>query len=42
VFADERDFGRIVSVPLLSSISVYGPSLLLNIKLTLLKRAYQD
>lgn len=42
MFADEKDFGRIVSVPLLSGVSVCGPSPLLNVKLTLLKRAYQD
>jgi len=39
VFADEKDFGRIVSVPLLSGVSAYGLSPLLNVKLTLPKKS---
>jgi hypothetical protein len=37
VFADERDFGRIVSIPLPLSVSVYGLSSSLNVKLLFLE-----
>jgi hypothetical protein len=37
VFIDERDFGGIVSVPLPLSVSVYGPSPSLNVKLLFLE-----